>query len=100
METALYIVQILIAGALIAAVLLQAKGSGLGGIFGGDGAVYKSRRGVERILFHVTIGLVVAFFAIALVSVVDKTPLKVGGILVGAVVIGGVLIYLASRQTA
>jgi preprotein translocase subunit SecG len=68
--TYLYIIQIIISTALIAAVLLQTKGSGLGGIFGGQGAVYTSRRGVEKTIFNVTIGLVVAFFVFATIIVI------------------------------
>jgi preprotein translocase subunit SecG len=64
------IIQIIISLALIAVILVQAKGAGgLGGIFGGDSTVYRTRRGVERTLFNVTIGLAVAFFVISLVSV-------------------------------
>lgn len=64
------LIQIIISIALIAVILAQAKGQGgLGGIFGGDSTVYRTRRGVERTLFNVTIGLAVAFFAISLVSV-------------------------------
>jgi len=65
------IVQIIISIALIAIILVQAKGQGgLGGIFGGEGAgVYRTRRGVEKTLFNVTIGLAVAFFVISIVSV-------------------------------
>jgi len=68
--TYLYVIEIIISVALIAAVLLQTKGSGLGGIFGGQGAVYKSRRGVEKTLFNVTIGLAVAFFVFATIIVI------------------------------
>ena len=70
MLTYLYVIEIIISVALIAAVLLQTKGSGLGGIFGGQGAVYKSRRGVEKTLFNVTIGLAVAFFVFATIIVI------------------------------
>jgi len=68
--TYLYIIQIIISVALVVAVLLQTKGSGLGGIFGGQGAVYTSRRGVEKTMFNVTIGLAVAFFVFATLIVV------------------------------
>jgi len=68
--TYLYIIQIIISTALIAVVLLQTKGSGLGGIFGGQGAVYTSRRGVEKAIFNVTIGLIVAFFVFATIIVI------------------------------
>ena len=70
MLTYLYIIQIIISVALVVAVLLQTKGSGLGGIFGGQGAVYTSRRGVEKTMFSVTIGLAVAFFVFATLIVV------------------------------
>jgi preprotein translocase subunit SecG len=64
------IVQIIISVALVAVILAQAKGSGgLGGIFGGEGGVYRTRRGVEKTLFNVTVGLAVAFFIISIVSV-------------------------------
>jgi preprotein translocase subunit SecG len=65
------IVQIVISVALIAIILVQAKGTGgLGGIFGGQGSgVYRTRRGVEKTLFNVTIGLAVILFVISIVSV-------------------------------
>jgi preprotein translocase subunit SecG len=67
---ALHVIQIIISVTLIALVLLQAKGSGLGGIFGGDGGVYRTRRGVEKTLYQATIGLAVFFFVISLISVI------------------------------
>ena len=69
MKTYFYVVQIIISITIMGAILLQAKGGGLGGIFGGDGAVYKSRRGFEKTLYNVTIGLTVAFFLMSLISV-------------------------------
>ena len=70
MLTYLYIVQIIISVAIVVAVLLQTKGAGLGGMFGGQGAVYTSRRGVEKTIFNVTIGLAVAFFVFATIIVI------------------------------
>ncbi|MGQ9585628.1 MAG: preprotein translocase subunit SecG [Anaerolineae bacterium] len=70
MDTYLYLAQIIVALALIVAILLQAKGGGLSGIFGGDGTTYRSRRGIERTLYHATIGLAVGFFALSVVTVV------------------------------
>ncbi len=70
MITYLYVIQIIIAATLIAVILLQSKGTGLGGIFGGDGSVYKSRRGVEKTLFNATIGLSVVFFLLSILSVI------------------------------
>lgn len=70
--TYLYIIQIIISLALIAIILVQAKGSGgLGGIFGGEGrGVYRTKRGVERTLFNVTVGLAVAFFFVSMASAI------------------------------
>lgn len=65
----LQIVQIIVSLTLIVAVLLQAKGAQLGGIFGGEGGIYKNRRGVEKTLFNVTIGLVVIFFIVSIATV-------------------------------
>ena len=61
MDPLLAIGQILVSIALIIAILLQARGVGLSGTFGGDSAVYRSRRGVERRLWQFTIVLLVLF---------------------------------------
>ena len=63
--------QILIALVLIAIVLMQAKGSGLGNIFGGSGGSdsYRTRRGIERILFRGTIVLMIVFIALSITAV-------------------------------
>jgi preprotein translocase subunit SecG len=53
--------QIIVSIALIAAILLQARGTGLSGTFGGDSAVYRSRRGIEKRLWQFTIVLLVLF---------------------------------------
>ena len=60
---------IIISAALIASVILQSKGAGLGGLVGGDtGGIFTARRGIERVLFWVTIGLSVVFFALAIAT--------------------------------
>ena len=71
LQTYIQIIQIIISIALVVVILVQAKGTGgLGGIFGGEGrGVYRTRRGVERTLFLVTIGLSLAFFGMSIVSV-------------------------------
>jgi preprotein translocase subunit SecG len=60
--------QILVSIALIAAILLQARGTGLSGTFGGDSAVYRSRRGIERRLWQFTILLLLLFVAFSIAS--------------------------------
>ncbi len=64
MNAPLAIGQIIVSIALIAAILLQARGTCLSGTFGGDSAVYRSRRGIEKRLWQFTIvllGLFVTF---------------------------------------
>jgi len=60
--------QLLVSVALIASILLQARGAGLSGAFGGDSAVYRSRRGVEKRLWQFTIVLLVLFVVFSLAS--------------------------------
>jgi len=64
----LYVAQILVAIALVASVLFQLRGGGIGGIFGQADSVYRTRRGVESTLFKLTIvliGLLVVFAIVA-----------------------------------
>jgi preprotein translocase subunit SecG len=57
--------------ALIVCVVLQNKGVGLGGLTGADtGGVFTARRGIEKTLFYITIGLSVLFFILTVVVVV------------------------------
>lgn len=71
MEKYLDIALIIISISLIAGVILQSKGAGLGGLTGGDaGGIFTARRGIEKILFRVTIGLSVLFFVLALATVI------------------------------
>jgi preprotein translocase subunit SecG len=62
--------QILLSVALFASILMQARGTGLSGTFGGDSAVYRSRRGVERRLWQFTVLLLVMWVLFALVAFV------------------------------
>jgi preprotein translocase subunit SecG len=62
------IAQILIAIALIATVLFQLRGGGIGGIFGQADSVYRTRRGIESTLFKLTIILVVLLVIFAVLT--------------------------------
>ena len=64
----LNIAQIVLSIALILTILLQVRGGGLGGIFGQADTVYRTKRGVERTLFQLTIALVVLFIIISIVT--------------------------------
>jgi len=68
MNTFLYIAQIVVAVALIGIVLLQVRGGGLGGIFGQADTVYRTKRGVEKTMFQLTIALVIIFVILSIVS--------------------------------
>jgi len=71
MEIYFNIAQIIISVALVAIILLQVRSGGMGGVFGGaESAVYKTRRGVERTLFNITVGLSIAFFVITILNVI------------------------------
>ena len=72
MNPILAIGQIILDIALIASILMQARGTGLSGTFGGDSAVYRSRRGIERRLWQFTIVLIVLFVVFALVSLISQ----------------------------
>ena len=68
MQTYLNISQIVLSVALILIVLLQVRGGGLGGIFGQADTVYRTKRGLEKTMFRLTIALAVLFIVIAIVS--------------------------------
>ncbi len=71
-ENILLVAQIAISVALIVFVILQAKGSGVGSAFGGEIAVYRSRRGVEKILHYATIVAAILLVLVSLVAVIMK----------------------------
>ncbi len=66
----LQIIQIIIAVLLMAAILLQNRGVGLSTIFGGSGNIYRTKRGLEKKLFILTIILAVLFFIISLAGII------------------------------
>lgn len=68
MITYLYIIQIVLAVSLILAILLQVKGGGLGGIFGQADSVYRTKRGMEKTLFQLTIVLVILFIVFSIIT--------------------------------
>lgn len=63
---ALQVAELILSVALVTLILMQSRGTSLGSVFGQEGSVFHTRRGAERVLFNVTIGVAVAFFAIAL----------------------------------
>ena len=71
LETYLDIAMIITSIALIASVILQSKGAGLGGLSGMDtGGIFTARRGIEKTLFRITIILSLIFFSLAIITVI------------------------------
>lgn len=68
MQTYLLIAQIVLSIALILALLVQVRGGGLGGIFGQPDAVFRTKRGIEKTLFQLTIILVVLFVIVSVAA--------------------------------
>jgi preprotein translocase subunit SecG len=68
LPTYLVIAQILVCVALIATILFQLHGGGIGGIFGQSESVYRTRRGLEKTLFKLTIALTVVFIILAVLT--------------------------------
>ncbi|MBD3281165.1 preprotein translocase subunit SecG [Candidatus Uhrbacteria bacterium] len=64
------IIQIILAVLLIAAILMQQRGSGLGAAFGGESTVFRTKRGIEKSLHYATIIIAILFFLTAIANVV------------------------------
>ena len=69
MQTALNIAMIILSVLLITLILMQTKGSSFTGAFGSDaGSINRTRRGVEKTLFQVTIGTAGVYVLLAIAS--------------------------------
>jgi len=73
LHTSFIVAQLLVAIALVVTILFQLHGGGLGGIFGQSDSVYRTRRGIERTLFKLTIVLSAVFVIFAVLIVVLTT---------------------------
>ncbi len=71
LRNALQIVQIILSVALVIVIVLQGKGSGLGSLLGGNDSglgITKTRRGLEKTLYQITIVLSALFLLNAIVQ--------------------------------
>lgn len=68
LNTLLPYAQIVVAVLLISAILLQQRGTGLGSAFGGEGGIYRTKRGFEKVIFTSTIILGALFVALAILG--------------------------------
>lgn len=69
-QTILSIVLIVLSVLLSGAVLLQQRGSGLGLAFGGEGNVFRTKRGLEKILVYVTVALAALVLGAAILNLI------------------------------
>lgn len=72
MHTAIAVALVVVSVLLVAAILMQKRGAGLGGVFGGEGSVYMTKRGAEKAIFIATIVLGVVFVLLLLASLVTN----------------------------
>jgi preprotein translocase subunit SecG len=62
------ILQIIISILLVVSIMLQNRGAGMGSAFGGDSAIYRTKRGAEKTIFIATIILAILFLGLSLAS--------------------------------
>ena len=70
MVTYFNIAEIIISIVLVLVLLVQTRGAGFGGTFNSDSSVFRTRRGIEKTLFQLTIALAVVFVVISILSVI------------------------------
>jgi preprotein translocase subunit SecG len=70
----LQVAQLVIAVAVSSSILLQARGTGLSSTFGGESTAYRSRRGLERTLFRLTVVLIVVYVLISILGARSASP--------------------------
>lgn len=73
MDVAFQIASIILAVVLTVLILLQIKGDGMG-LLGGDmGGITRTRRGLEKTLFQITVGVSIVFLIVCILSVITYT---------------------------
>jgi preprotein translocase subunit SecG len=66
----IYLIQVILGLILIGLIILQSKGNSLGGSFGGNMSFYSTRRGAEKMMFYLTIGIAAVFLITSLLGVI------------------------------
>ena len=69
MKNILLIVQIILSSIIVVSVLLQAQGTGLGSTWGGGGETFHTRRGVEKVVYYLTM-VALALFVVTSIAVI------------------------------
>ncbi|MBT4124372.1 MAG: preprotein translocase subunit SecG [Candidatus Pacebacteria bacterium] len=70
MQNTFLVAQIVLSVIIVAFILLQAQGSGLGSTWGGGGETYHTKRGVEKVIFILTIVAIILFAAVSIAAIV------------------------------
>ncbi len=70
MQRVISVIQVLSALLLIGAILMQNRGTGLSATFGGEGNVYRTKRGMEKVFFIGTIVLAIVFFGASIAQLI------------------------------
>jgi len=68
----LNLIQLALGVILMAAILMQNRGAGLSNVFGGSGAIYRTKRGFEKWLFYATIAMAIVFVALSIAIVLSS----------------------------
>lgn len=72
MKNLIFIINIIISIIVIFLILIQGKGAGLGSAWGGGGELFQTRRGIEKVIFRLTILLIILFYAFSLLIFLKK----------------------------
>lgn len=72
MSAILQILELIVALLLIGSVIMQSRGTSSGMAFGGGSESYRSKRGLEKILFYATIVLAAFFALLSILSLINK----------------------------
>ena len=78
MDPFLALGQIVLSAGVVTSILLQSRGAGLGSAFGGDSAVYRSRRGIEKTLYRFTILITVVWIVFSFAAYALTLPATTG----------------------
>ena len=62
----MYILQVIVCSLLVVSILMQNRAEGLGKMFGGGGEVFRTKRGLEKFLYYLTIALILVLIVLSL----------------------------------
>lgn len=72
MNNIILLANIVVCALIVAFILLQGRGAGLGSAWGGGGETFQTRRGVEKIVMRLTVGFIFVFFALSIAALVIR----------------------------